>query len=656
MRHLNFIGISILMQLIAFLATAQNPDTTAINVFVENNKASFSSTLRPLRQIAGAPQAFYTYYWEFGDGSFSFREKPVHYYKDTGTYDVRLYATNNYDDGKPPTSRPKKTNVNNKTMLATLESSGFFKERGTLEMKVNRMPRPGEDLVLIVGYRNQDNDQPQKGSLVLFYNEKEFKTNSFNLAEERMYHGEKKSSVDSLMAYLPQEDIFNVAYNTFSSGPSASFFENPSAPGNVKFLQLYEQKLAMFRQNNIWRLNDVEKGNENFFFLTLNTRPEMIKDTNVVVTISGMFVPDDPAEEIETYDLELQIVASHDPNRMQLKNRRMNYRFTGRDTKMTYKVRFQNTGRGPTKNITIGIPIPSMLDANSVELVDFYPKCAMCDSAYASQSCLDTIIRKDSIYFLFKNIYLPSIRQDIAGDPDSTKGFVRYKIRFGKKLKKLPFETHASIVFDNNKPINTNKAKGYFKPGKSWGGIAGYNVRDGSVNKDTTVENNFFLGVSLSPYSPYRNYLQWEFFLSYAKGPEILTGRFPGGDTIINGVRVTYLGRTDYQKVSRLPVAVTPLQLRYNVTGWLGGGVGVLGMINLLERNTGRQEYMFPAPTPAVNKEIPAQSEFFINPDAALFADIQAGKVRVGPAVGLRYLHYFGEPQNHFLIYATWRF
>src|SRR3546814_15177589 len=37
-----------------------------------------------------------------------FDEMPVHDYSSAGEYEVRLYATNNYDDGKAPPSRAKK--------------------------------------------------------------------------------------------------------------------------------------------------------------------------------------------------------------------------------------------------------------------------------------------------------------------------------------------------------------------------------------------------------------------------------------------------------------------------------------------------------------------------------------------------------------------
>ena len=49
---------------------------------VNGNSVSFNPETPQLNQIAGAPKAFYTYYWEFGDGNYSFLEKPNHSYKE----------------------------------------------------------------------------------------------------------------------------------------------------------------------------------------------------------------------------------------------------------------------------------------------------------------------------------------------------------------------------------------------------------------------------------------------------------------------------------------------------------------------------------------------------------------------------------------------
>lgn len=72
------------------------------------NQVQFNADAPTLNQIAGAPKAFYTNYWEFGDGTYSKENTPTKTYKNSGDYQVRLWATNNYDTGKPPTSRPKK--------------------------------------------------------------------------------------------------------------------------------------------------------------------------------------------------------------------------------------------------------------------------------------------------------------------------------------------------------------------------------------------------------------------------------------------------------------------------------------------------------------------------------------------------------------------
>jgi PKD repeat protein len=46
------------------------------------------------------------------DGHYSKEAEPKHTYKKKGTYTSRLTVTNNYDNGKPPATRPKKVVVN----------------------------------------------------------------------------------------------------------------------------------------------------------------------------------------------------------------------------------------------------------------------------------------------------------------------------------------------------------------------------------------------------------------------------------------------------------------------------------------------------------------------------------------------------------------
>src|SRR5688572_27252914 len=79
---------------------------------VEGDAIQFSPETPTLEQIAGAPKAFYSYYWEFDDGTYSKEKNPKHSYKSPDEYEVKLWVTNHYDTGKPPSSRPKKITVN----------------------------------------------------------------------------------------------------------------------------------------------------------------------------------------------------------------------------------------------------------------------------------------------------------------------------------------------------------------------------------------------------------------------------------------------------------------------------------------------------------------------------------------------------------------
>jgi PKD domain len=74
----------------------------------KSNVVNFKPETPPLIPIAGAPKPSYSHLWEFGDGHYSKEATPKHVYKNKGEYTTRLVVTNNYDNGKPPATRPKK--------------------------------------------------------------------------------------------------------------------------------------------------------------------------------------------------------------------------------------------------------------------------------------------------------------------------------------------------------------------------------------------------------------------------------------------------------------------------------------------------------------------------------------------------------------------
>jgi hypothetical protein len=643
-------------------AKAQTNDSAAaeINPQIEDNRVKFNATLRPLRQIAGAPASFYSYFWEFGDGSYSFEKEPVHTYIDTGDYDVRLYATNNYDDGKKPNTRPRRLRVNKRSMLAENKTPTFFTGEGSIEIKSNQMPKPGEDMVLLIGYRNTANNAaPVSGSVMLLYNEKQFSQNCFDIADTRSYHQEKPIGLESMMAWMnntdatEEQEVKNKDLFTVASAINAP------ATDRRQMMQQVKQEMSGFRKHTIWKINEVQKGEEQFMFVTINTLPEMISDTNAVVTISGLFIPDDPSMEMEKFSLEMQVVASHDPNRMLLKNKKLNYRFTRKSKENAYKVQFQNTGKGPAKKVAITITIPGLLNTASLEIVGMKPACVWCKTATENQSCIDTVVTKDSIQFVFNNIYLPGTQQDGVSDPDSTKGYIKYRIRFGKKMHKVPFQSRAAIVFDKNEPIYTNRSTGSFKKGISPGIILAFGSTPGKVPANMAAKQ-YAVGFTISEYAAYKKYFQWELFLRSDRSFEQFTGRLQGGDTILNGTSYKVRYRDNYEKIKIAAIEVVPVQLRYNLASFVSAGIGALVSAEVSRKTNSYERALVTDPngtgTFTLEGETGKQKESFTTVRGALFADAQLGKVRTGPAIGIRFLQYVNPSYQNIMLYVSWKF
>ncbi|TDG36677.1 hypothetical protein EZJ43_05170 [Pedobacter changchengzhani] len=649
---------------LALMAQILPSDTipAKINYTKENGGTKFSADLRPLRQIAGAPAPFYTYFWEFGDGGFSFEKDPFHVYKDTSTVNVRLFATNNYDDGKKPPTRPRPIKITEKgssqMMASNTNEPAFFKMNGSVELKSNCMPKPGDDMMLVFGYRNKAENglQNLNGTIAILYNDTEFTNNNFDLSETRTYHNEKKSNLKTQLnfAYAPiktnKEPVFYASLN--------SEIIPLSAEGKI----LLKDKVKDFKSEESFKFENLKRNEERFIFMHFKTTPEMLKDTNATVRLSAVFIPDNPLVETEFFDMELQIVASHDPNKMGLKKSRMNYRFTGKNRELTYKIRFQNTGKGPAKKVDVGVNIAEVFDQSSIKIIKTKPEVASCDSAYTGQSCIKKVLQGDSVHFVFSNIYLPGLQQKGVNDADSTMGFVEYKIKFKEKPEKLPIRSGAAIVFDKNEPIYTNRAVGKFKMGLSPGIILGYGFPFATDNSNYLNSKNLVIGASLAPYAPNKYYWQVELYLNtFKENTYLISSTAPQQkDTLVN--KIGYLiNKKDYFKTTKVAtINAVPLQFRYNINKYIGAGVGTLVSLDLYNRTKDILNYDLTAFTDQskLNLEVLANEmkTQFADARVSFFADVQLGMVRVGPSIGFRYMFDPKTNNNRMATYITWKF
>ncbi|HWK08098.1 MAG TPA: hypothetical protein VNS58_30925 [Puia sp.] len=655
-------GLTLLLIWAIGVCKAQDSIPPEIRVEERGDSIHFSALLRPLRQVAGAPSSFYTYFWELGDGRFSFDKDPFYAYRDTGLYQVRLFATNNYDDGKAPPTRPRPVKIRKKPNGANTWASHFFHGNGNIEMKINRNPRPGEDFVTLVGYRNQSADS-LGGSIVLFFNERQFGQEEFALAEKRYYNGEDSSSLSTLMASLapdpsPPGRHIGGMVGQVSGMPEEEAGWMPNFTSEAR--SMLHTLQSTYKQHTVLHFPAIPAGEEKFLFMDMNTLPGMLQDTNAMVSLTAMLVPDNPAQAPEVYQLDMQVVASHDPNRMQLMSRRINYRFMKKTKELTYRVQFQNTGRGPAKRISIGIAVPRQLNTSSVELKSMSPVCHWCDSAYNSQSCIDTIRTDDSVYFVFNNIYLPGLQQEGVTNKDSTQGFVEYSIRFKKKPKKIPFSTRAAIVFDKNEPVFTNKATARFIKGLSPGIMVGYSALPS--NGGYSARGPLQFGYVLAPYAPSRPYFQAEIFVGLLQQDQFSSAVVKDQrDTLIGGATYLITGRSSKTTTQKNSFEITPLHYRYNIGNWIGVGLGAMVQVNISEQTTVENKAYF------INQLLPlnimtsvsstkSATQWLGNWNAAPFADIQIGRVKTGPVLGLRYMRLLkGDITNRFFLYAGFK-
>ncbi|MFC3335183.1 PKD domain-containing protein [Flavobacterium palustre] len=613
------------------------------------NSVSYKPETPPLIPIAGAPKPSFSYLWEFGDGTYSKAPEPKHTYKNKGTYNTRLTVTNNYDNGKPPATRPKKVVVNDISDKNFDEIASVADQNG-FALQKNCDPIPDQEMELILSYQNLEN-YVTSGKIYLFYNEKQFKDNNFELSSFRTYAGEREvkennfaavNDLDKTNTYLASNDnsfpIKKYLNTTTEEDLDASLAEAHKTFKNVSILEFDEA-------------NPQETRN---VFYTFKTTPEMLKDTSATITMRGIYVPNRSYKNHKVKNLEMEIVTSHDPNKMGSNGSFMNYRLV-RFKRVNFKTRFQNNGEGPARMIRLETDIPDMFDKKTFQIEDMYPKCPICPKdEIPTVSCLDTIIKQKQIFFTFKNIYLPGSEQKNVKEKDSTKGFVKYSMKFNEDFHKVNTRSRTAIIFDKNEPIITNYATTRFLPGISIGAKAGYNFYP---NLDKS--RSYFVGATISPYKSYRLYWQAELINSihdFNSAINITTSFVTTSNGVRQPVRTTKT--TAYSNFNN----EIPLLVRYNINNFIGIGAGVQANINASEKQEQHTKIEYfesdkidMAPYKTEENSI-SNSKTFSNLKTGLLFDLTVGAARIGPSLGARYVMNFKENFNYVQVYGIWKF
>jgi PKD repeat protein len=610
------------------------------------NQISLKPETPPLIQVAGAPKASYSYLWEMGDGNYSKEAIPKHVYEKKGEYKVNLSVTNNYDNGKPPKTRPRTVVINE---ISNTQFSEIASLQDTIQYKIfnNREPVPEEEMVVVVSYKNPLN-YVTNGKLYFFYNDVAFKDDNFELLETRTHFGEKEVIEDGFAC----SDEMNNSYENVASAISIPTFRNSFSTEEDLDLTLLESK-KLFRNVKILEFDNMNANETRNLFFTFKTTPEMIKDTSATVKMRGVYVPDRNYKNHKKKTLEMEIVTSHDPNKMSSNAAFMNYRLV-RFKKINFKTRFQNDGEGPARTIRLETDIPEMFDKKTLQIVDSYPKCPICPKGEeVNYSCLDTIIKEKQIHFTFKNIYLPGSTQKNVTEKDSTKGFVKYTMRFNKDFHKQSTRSKTAIIFDKNEPIITNYATTRFLSGISIGAKTGYNLF-------TNLENSksYFVAATISPYKSYRWYwqIEWQNNLHKYESKSVINNQLVNPNGAILQLQQTTSTTSFDNLVMEIPVLI-----RYNINNYFGLGVGIQNGINISEKQnllTNIKLYEGPNTNVLVkeNNKTNQLKQSFSNYKSGVLLDFTAGFSRIGPSLGIRYNVSFEKNFNYLQFYGIWKF
>ena len=440
-------------------------------------------------------------------------------------------------------------------------------------LKRNREPVPNEEFVVILSYKNPKN-YTTNGKLYLFYNEQKFKANNFELIDTRTYHNEKtNSTTDFVFTNNIDDDGTYLATSNNAFINMRTVMQDSTEKTNLPLT--IEQSKSLYKNWSLLEFDNMQPKEERNIFFSLKTTPEMVKDTSAIISVRGIYVPDSNYDNHKVKDMEMEIVTSHDPNKMSSNGTIMNYRLVRFKT-LKYKIKFQNNGEGPAHTIQLKTDIPDMLDKSTLKVTDMYPKCDICPKHEVSYSCLDTTFTDTQAIFTFKNIYLPGSEQKNVKDYDSTKGFVKYSIKFAKDFHKKKTKSRTAIIFDKNDPIITNYSTTRFLPGISIGAKVGYN----SFSKLHNSESYFF-GATLSPYKSYRWYWQVELmnnFHHYDAKTNI-------DETFIQDAQgFRFLQRTTTNTSYKNIDWDVPVLIRYNVNNFIGLGTGLQNTISVSEK------------------------------------------------------------------------
>ncbi len=213
----------------------------------------------------------------------------------------------------------------------------------------------------------------------------------------------------------------------FQFDPHQSFVESTLSPTSLLGEQVY------------WDLSNMAPGAVWQNVVTMHTGADVDLGTQLDELFSATPSVPDTTSANNSQMLSRPVVGSYDPNDKQVQPSSLTPGAVSAGARVSYTIRFQNTGDFPAERVRISDVLDEYLDPASFEFV-------------ASSHPCSWTIDGDLLVFLFEPIALP----DSASDPLGSQGFVTFSIRVSTLVQEGDSILNAAnIFFDFNPPVIT---------------------------------------------------------------------------------------------------------------------------------------------------------------------------------------------------------
>lgn len=415
------------------------PLTVSIQTGDFDNEINFTVENPPsLPQSTKDSLPYWSFFWEFGDGTFQSVDKSAevrHVYPEVdsaGSFTARVFLTPRYTtiSQKPIKSELLSVNIINNG-IGWAERIDPPTIENFVELVPNQEPAFGHEVRFALQYQQPKEVPDSKGGhIVLLFNEAAFElTPPFEFESEsaQIHHGEKTKGKS---AFKREENI--------DQGIRTS---------------LLSQYGASFSEMKVWRYDDfTEEAHRNIFFSlqTADTVRELETDRFSIIAI---LVPDSmTADSFQIEDLEespyfsryeAEIKRSLDPNHISVNMVMMLSNPV--DKRLEYRVDFQNIGEASATTVSVAVNWPSYFDKNSIEIIEYTPELRSDQQKLELSHVFETDKKKENIVFYFREIELRGTNEEPKPIKKLTKGHVIFSVKIDETIIEKKYDKNDLI-------------------------------------------------------------------------------------------------------------------------------------------------------------------------------------------------------------------